>query len=255
MTISNETRFAGKAADYTKFRPSYPKELLDYLYTSVGLQKSSQIADIGAGTGIFSQLLLERDSAVIGVEPNDEMRKIAEQQLSQYQNFKLIKATAEKTDLANQSIDFVTVAQAFHWFDRKCFKQECQRILKPNGQVIIVWNTRDYESNVMQAEHKLREKYAPDKKGANDSSRFAKAWWDFFSEGLCEYKTCRNDLALGRAAYLGLNLSRSWSPRKTVDPTRYEEFVEETNQLFDKYSSAGQLLFPNFVQCYSGKVK
>jgi len=74
--MKNEERFSSKADIYKKFRPTYPKELIDYLYAQTGFTKDSKIADIGSGTGIFSRLLLEKGSYVWCVEPNNEMRKM-----------------------------------------------------------------------------------------------------------------------------------------------------------------------------------
>ena len=125
----NEERFTGKADVYKKFRPSYPKELIDYLYSQVGFSQDSVIADIGSGTGIFSRLLLECGSQVYCVEPNDDMRQTAEKDLAGFRNFISVNAAAENTGLQEKSVHFVTAAQAFHWFDRQAYKLECQRIL------------------------------------------------------------------------------------------------------------------------------
>jgi len=87
MELKNEERFSNKADIYKKYRPSYPKELIDYLYSQVGFRQDSIIADIGSGTGILSCLLLERGSLVYCVEPNADMRKVAEKDLSGFKNF------------------------------------------------------------------------------------------------------------------------------------------------------------------------
>lgn len=76
--MENKERFTNRVDKYVKYRPSYPKEAIDYLYTVVGFQQQSEVADIGAGTGIFSRLLLERGSRVTAVEPNQAMREAAE---------------------------------------------------------------------------------------------------------------------------------------------------------------------------------
>ena len=115
---------------YAKYRPSYPNEYIDYLLPANQVKGNRIVADIGSGTGIFSRQLLESGLHVIGVEPNDDMRKMAEQSLKLYSRFQSIKATAENTTLKENSVDLVTVAQAFHWFDKEAFKIECQRILK-----------------------------------------------------------------------------------------------------------------------------
>lgn len=83
------------------------------------------VADIGSGTGILSRQLLVRGLHVIGVEPNNDMRNVAEQSLNIHSRFISINATAENTTLKENSVDLVTVAQAFHWFDKKAFKIEC----------------------------------------------------------------------------------------------------------------------------------
>jgi len=110
----NEERFTGKADIYKKYRPSYPKELFDYLYSQVGFGKDSVIADIGSGTGIFSRLLLERGSKVCCVEPNGDMRQTAEKDLSQFENFVSVSGNDKNTGLQDKSVDFITAAQAFH---------------------------------------------------------------------------------------------------------------------------------------------
>ena len=129
--------FTDKADIYAKYRPSYPNEYIDYLLSANELNENQIVADIGSGTGIFSHQLLESGLHVIGVEPNDDMRKMAEQSLNQYPRFQSIKATAENTTLKENSVDLVTVAQAFHWFDKEAFKIECQRILKQKHTLLL----------------------------------------------------------------------------------------------------------------------
>ncbi|MCL2463427.1 MAG: class I SAM-dependent methyltransferase, partial [Defluviitaleaceae bacterium] len=129
----NEEKFTGKAGLYRTFRPSYPAELIDYLYSHIGFSSDCSIADIGAGTGIFTRILLERGSKVYAVEPNGDMREAAIKDLSGYENFVPVGASAENTGLDDSGVDFVTVAQAFHYFDRQLFRRECQRILKSGG--------------------------------------------------------------------------------------------------------------------------
>jgi predicted RNA methylase len=68
--MNSKERFSNRVDTYVKFRPSYPKEAVDVLYDIVGMRSNHIVADIGAGTGIFSKLLLERGSQVIAVEPN-----------------------------------------------------------------------------------------------------------------------------------------------------------------------------------------
>jgi len=251
----NEERFTGKADIYKKYRPTYPKELIEYLYSQVGFSQNSVIADIGSGTGIFSRLLLERESTVYCVEPNEDMRQTAEKDLSEFENFISVNGNDKSTGLQNKSVDFITVAQAFHWFDRQAFKLECQRILKDGGKVVIIWNERDYEREIVQKDYAIRGKYAVgDKKGLGANQGPRKGWIDFFVGGVCEYKTFPNDLILNRETYIGMNLTRSYSPKEEQEPEKYYGFVKEMNELFDVYSVNGILNYPHFTEIYVGNV-
>ena len=253
----NQERFTGKADIYKKFRSSYPYELIEYLYSQIGFGKSSIIADIGSGTGIFSRLLLERGSFVYGVEPNDDMRKTAERDLidvSGFKNFTSINSPAENTGLKEKSFDFVTAAQAFHWFDRSSFKAECKRILKNEGQAVLVWNKRDVASDFNKRDYIIREKYCIDTKGFGDNGGPPKDLHDFFIGKSYEKRFFRNDLAIDRETYIGMNLSRSYSPRENKNPDKYCGFVKEMNRLFDEYSSSEVVRFAQITESYIGKV-
>ena len=119
----NIKKFDGKGENYSKYRPTYPKEFIDYINSIDGLNDDSIIADIGSGTGILSKQLLDIGKYVIAVEPNADMRVFAEHILGDYKNFTSVNATAENTTLNNHSVDLITVAQAFHWFDRDKFNE------------------------------------------------------------------------------------------------------------------------------------
>ena len=136
----NENKFNGMGKIYSKYRPSYPFSFIDYLFTDVGISQNSIIADIGSGTGILTRQLLEKGCKVYGVEPNADMRVIAESNLREFPGFTSVNRGAENTTIDDNSVDYITVAQAFHCFDRERLKKECHRILKPEGKVVLVWN-------------------------------------------------------------------------------------------------------------------
>lgn len=251
----NEERFTGKADIYKKFRPSYPKELFDYLYSQIGFNQNSAVADIGSGTGIFSRLLLERGSRVYCVEPNGDMRRIAEKDLSGFENFISVNSAADNIGLKEKSVDFVTVAQAFHWFDRLLFKEECKRILKPGGKVALVWNIRDDECETVKKDYDIREKYCVDRKGLGEKGGPRKNGPnDFFLDGNFEYKIFRNDLQFDRESFIGRNLSASYAPKEETDPEKYHGLIRELNGLFDEHNINGILNFPHFTKSYVGAV-
>src|SRR6266478_1558832 len=98
-------RFSSKVADYVKYRPGYPREVLALLTAECGLLPGSVIADVGSGTGILSELFLRHGNTVYGIEPNQEMRAAAERLLGDYTNFLSIDGQAEATTLAAESVD------------------------------------------------------------------------------------------------------------------------------------------------------
>ncbi len=249
----NEQKFTGKADLYAKYRPSYPEALLAYLYDEAGFSAGCTVADIGCGTGIFAGLLLRRGSAVFGVEPNADMRAQAAEALAGYPNFTLVAAPAEATGLPDGAVDFVTAAQAFHWFDGAAFAAECRRILRPDGRVVLVWNCRDAQSELVAENDRLNAAFCPDFKGATGGRRGgADAHRDFFRDNLCEYRVFLNDLKMDEEALVGRNLSCSYAPRET-DPA-YVPYVTALRELFAKCSQHGVLTMPNLTECYIGKV-
>src|SRR5215470_13340205 len=135
-------RFSSRVGNYSRFRPSYPAEVLEILNQECALAPESVIADVGFGTGIFTRLLLENGNRVFGIEPNDAMRMAGEEYLAGYPKFTSIGGTAEYTTLPDTSVDLISAAQAAHWFDRDKAIAEFRRILKPGGYLFLLWNDR-----------------------------------------------------------------------------------------------------------------
>ena len=91
------------------------------------------------------------------------MRQAAEEYLKDFPRFISHDGTAENTNLADSSIDFVIAAQAFHWFDADKTRDEFRRILKPGGYVALIWNERQLDTTEFLREYeKLLLKYAKD---------------------------------------------------------------------------------------------
>ena len=118
----NEDKFNHLADIYEKYRPYYPQKYVEDIIEKCHLNFESLVADIGAGTGILTRQLLHNNLKVVGVEPNPDMRKVLKK-LETNKNFRAIEGTAEHTNIENNSIDLVVVAQAFHWFDKEKFKE------------------------------------------------------------------------------------------------------------------------------------
>ena len=143
-----QSGFASASA-YDTHRPSYPSEAVDKLIEVLELKgkDGAKILDLGAGTGKFTQLLASRPERyeIIAIEPHDDMRKQLESK--QFLNVSVQKGTAESIDgVPPESVDAVTVAQAFHWMSNMKALKEIHRVLKPTAVLGMIWNIEDWNS-------------------------------------------------------------------------------------------------------------
>jgi ubiquinone/menaquinone biosynthesis C-methylase UbiE len=132
--------FGSGAASYEAARPGYPDEALATLVEQLGIGPGTRVCDLAAGTGKLTRRLLELDADVIAVEPVDGMR---EQLADAVPGVEAVTGTAEAIPLPDASVDVVTVAQAFHWFDAARALRDIARVLRPGGGLAILWNERD----------------------------------------------------------------------------------------------------------------
>jgi SAM-dependent methyltransferase len=147
--------FSGRADNYMKYRAGYPDSLLDFLAAECDLTAEAVVADLGSGTGTLTAMLLDHGNSVFAVEPNPDMRAVAERLFSANDGFKSIDARAEATTLAGNSVDFVTAARALQWFDVSATLAEISRILRPGGWVVFVWNRRRKEASPFNSDYEI----------------------------------------------------------------------------------------------------
>ena len=133
------------------------------------------------------------------------------------------------------------------------FREECRRILRCGGPVILIWNSRIENDPVMAECREIYRKHCPDFTGfSGHSSRSGKEAVSEFFAGKFECREFPNPLWMNREAFLGRNLSSSYAPRP--DAPQYRPFVEELGALFDRYAENGQLRWNNATRCYSGRL-
>ncbi len=236
MNILDPTiRFSQRADRYSLYRPEYPEAIVTFLEQAIGLKKDFNIADIGSGTGIFSGLLLGAGYSVNAVEPNDEMRAAAEDTLSTYQGFRSIDGTAEQTTLADHSIDLITVAQAFHWFRPEETRKEFERILKPSGHVLLIWNILQSDTPFLKAYTELKEEYS--EKIVHPHRADLERIKDLFHPSPVITHNFRKTQQLDARGLKGHLLSFSTVPLAGDD--RYQEMTEKLDGLFEQYEDQG----------------
>lgn len=249
-TISNTNRFDGKGEIYAKARPKYALEFFDYLKNELVFNSSSVFADIGSGTGIFTEQLLNCGYKVFAVEPNDDMRNKAEEKLSLNHNFKSVLGRDSDFNLPDNSVDCVTAAQAFHWFDTDAFAKECKRVLKDGGKVILIYNSRDEDSGCTKKLAEVRHRYNNEFKGFSNGISEEKCV--LFFSGECSVFSADNTQVYDRQGYVNRVLSSSYSLNE--DDERYQQYLCDINEIFDEFSENGFIRVPVHTVAYIGEM-
>ncbi len=247
----NEQKFTGKADNYDKYRPSYPEELIEWLYNNTAAER---VADIGAGTGKFTACLVKKPWSITAVEPNSDMLEKLKVNMSEVS---IVQASAEDTELPEHSFQLITVAQAFHWFDKERFKTECQRLLTDSGKLAIVWNERS-KTGLSAERDAVCMKYCGafhsghvftgDSRFDGEGDSFLRN--EFFTE--LDYFCMDYLVPMDREAFIGDILSRSYALSEQDE--RFTEFLGELNAVFDKYQKDGLVTVEYKSTCYLGRL-
>ena len=242
----NEEKFTGIANLYSKFRPTYPMELIDWLFEKT---HAETVADIGAGTGIFTKCLTVKSWNITAVEPNDDMRSKLD-----IAGVEVVKGTAENTNLQNNSVELITAAQAFHWFDGDGFKKECGRILKPTGSVAIIYNERR-GAEFLEERNAVFKEYCGIAHVDHLATESVKAGEEELKKGFfsqIETFVIENNRKMDLGSYIGRELSCSYALKENHE--RFAEFKEALTGLFEKYQKDGLVDVEIISVCYLGKI-
>lgn len=252
MSLDPTERFSSRAANYVRYRPGYPPEILDLLRDECGLQPQHVIADVASGTGIFTRMLLENGNRVFAVEPNAAMRKAADESLVQYKNFASVNGRAEATTLFHHTMDFVTAAQAAHWFEREKARQEFVRILKPNGWCVLIWNSRHTDSSPFLREYeKLLSTCGRDYQRVRHEHTTDNIH-EFFASAPVQSRYFAMQQEFDYQGLKGRLLSSSYTPQ-AGDP-QYEPMLHELRQIFDAHQQNGRVALEYVTHVYYGQL-
>jgi len=248
----SRNRFSDRVSNYIRFRPGYPDALLSVLLSEAESRDAPVIADVGSGSGIFTRLLLQQGLRVYGIEPNLSMRQAAEAYLADYSNFVSIDGDAEYTGLADASVDLVTAAQAFHWFNNDASKAEFNRILRPGGRLALIWNKRRVEQPFQQAYDATLRELAPEYDKVNHMNLGADDIAGFFKPGQMQLAHFNNRQQLDFDGLTGRLKSSSYCP--VEGSPEYARLIEELSRLFNQHAVDGQLAFEYDTQLYLGPI-
>lgn len=249
-------RFSSRVSYYVRARPKYPHALLEFLRSELHLTPAHRVADIGSGTGIFSEMFLQNGNPVIGIEPNAEMRAAGDDYLKGYPGFRSQSGTAEATGLADHCVEFAVAGQAFHWFDPPRARMEFQRILGPPGWVVLVWNERRRTASGFEAAYdELIQQFAIDRHvdhhtavtGASES-----VLGPFFGPGHFLVREFDNfqDLALDDVK--ARIISSSYMP--LPDHASFADMMAATEKMFAAHAPAGRVRMSYDTRAYYGRM-
>ena len=250
--LNSTERFSSRVENYIKYRPSYPSAVLELLSVRCGLAATSAVADVGSGTGILTELLLETGAEVFAVEPNREMRAAAERLLNDYGRFRSVAGTAEATTLPTACVDLITASQAFHWFDVQKSRSELARVLRPRGWVALIWNERPLEAVPLLDEYDaLLRRHAPEYDRVRDMRADESKMREFFGRRP-EVAVFPNRQSFDYAGFEGRLMSSSYAP-ESGDP-QHEPMIAGLRSLFERHNRAGKVLFPYRTLVYFGRM-
>jgi SAM-dependent methyltransferase len=250
--IKTATRFNDRVENYAAYRPGYPAGVVEFLRDELGATYGATVADVGSGTGLLSELLLEAGCAVVGVEPNDAMRAVAESRLAEFPNFRSVKGTAEATTLETASVGLVTAAQAFHWFDAEASRVEFRRILKPGGWVALLWNMRRLDSSPFLREYeKLLQEFGTDYRQVNCEQVSGAHIAQFFGGEFGE-RSFDNFQSVDFASLRGRLLSSSYVP--LAGHPNYEPMLARLRSIFDAHQRDGRVRVEYDAKVFYGRL-
>lgn len=247
------TRFSGRVEDYVRYRPHYPPAVVRALEEGCGLSSDSVVADVGSGTGILSQTVLELGSRVFGVEPNREMREAGERMLARFPRFTSVDGRAEETTLPDASVDFVMAGQAFHWFDRERSHAEFARILRPGGWVTLVWNKRRKTGTpLVVAYERLLLEHALDYTAVDHDRITDGMIAEFFGPAAVQVRSFENHQVLDYAALEGYLRSASYVP--APGHPSHATMVQALRVIFDELEVGGSVVLEHDTLLYFGQL-
>lgn len=261
-----------ESATYYDALPRFDKKFYNNFFKETGITKNSVLADIGCGTGRITIDLLENGNKVYAIDPDINMREICLKKCEKYKDkLFLLEGTDVKTNLKDESIDYVIVSQSLHRFNLENFRKECNRILRKKNNIIIIWYRVNFEdeiisemlSSVRESYSKYRTRYNTDEKtGARiEESENNESATEFLKNN-SRMVELYSVSCLTREEFLKLGLSLSLLPTaydlnkisKLLRSTDFnkEKYLKNLNKTFDKYSKNNLLELKLRVQVHIG---
>ena len=243
--------FTDKQQLYDSCRPSYPEEAIRFIREAVG--EGAAIADLGSGTGKMAALLAPWAGQLYAVEPNAHMRGVLRGNLAAFPQAHIIPATAENTRLPDVCLDAIIIAEAYHWFDNEATRAEIRRILKPGGQVFLLWNHFGGKENPNPFDQEMTALHQRYRTTPRLPSFAGEQRADaLFGPGRWQRLTFDNTIRQTLQRFLGGMSSASHAPESGT--AEGEAFARECRALFEHHAVQGLLTTHITTVCYTGTI-
>jgi len=237
--------FADRQQIYEDFRPGYPEAAVRLIREHIGPE--AVVADVGSGTGKLAVLLAPHVKLLYALEPSAQMRRMLALRTESFPQVQAMSATAERIPLPDGSVDAITVAEAYHWFDNEETRAEFRRILRPGGHVFLLWNHfehNDYDEQMksIQQDHRTYPRPRQRTGAQRADDLYGPGHWERFAFDNTMYQTFRQ--------FYGGMSSASFAPQAgTVAGQAFERAVR---QLFEAHAHKGLLTTHVTAVCYAG---
>jgi len=233
--------FGAVAGAYERGRPPYPAAAVDWLIPA----GAAHVLDVGAGTGKLTRQLAGRGLDVTAVEPSEGMR---EQLRRSVPGIRALDGTAERIPLPGSSVDTVLVAQAWHWVDPARAVPEVARVLRPGGQLGLLWNVRDERADWVAALSVILRQSDGPQPGSSTVSAAPPVGPPF---GPLERRDVEWVHHLSPGALVDMVSSRSYV--STMPAAEHEKLLNELRRLMWTHPSlagAGEIALPYVTRCW-----
>ena len=258
-TVARGRSFDAWAAEYDRYRPTYPAALFELIAKELGLPHYPDVADLGAGTGRASLAMAALGWRVTAVEPGGPMLEVLRESASRDGlTVGCVQATAEATRLAPASVDLATAAQAFHWFDKGAALAEMARIVRPSGGITVFWNVRNEATSPFVADyHRILERFggvaegkylqAGRSSGRSGTREALEAAAGFEAPQLHEL---HHELPASASGFIGMAFTASYI--QALEPAEQDAFRADVRDLLAQYGHEGDEPFtiPYRIDCW-----
>jgi SAM-dependent methyltransferase len=233
--------YTDKVSAYARYRWEYAPEAVNAFALRCGLSIEWVVADIGSGTGMVAQHLVDRVGTLYCVEPNAAMRQVATASLGIHASYREVAASSDQTTLTDGSVDLITVGRALHWFPAESTKKEFRRILRPDGWLAVLSTPCTDQRLVAAIRSVEREEYGWDPARARFSPDTVPPSFYFGQEDV-ETVTFPGLVRETFEMLLGRVTSQLATPQPG-HPLRHT-FERALRNVFDRHASDGILTLP-----------